>query len=45
MKAIDDFLDFRKGDAFGLTFFGNNVLHWVPLDQRPLGRSAAPRRS
>ncbi len=32
MKAINDFLDFRsKGDAFGLTFFGNNVLHWVPL--------------
>jgi Ca-activated chloride channel homolog len=31
MKAINDFLDFRTGDAFGLTFFGNNVLHWVPL--------------
>ena len=31
MVAIDDFLDFRKGDAFGLTFFGNSVLHWVPL--------------
>jgi Ca-activated chloride channel family protein len=31
MKAIDDFLDVRKGDAFGLTFFGNAVLHWVPL--------------
>ena len=31
MKAIDGFLDVRKGDAFGLTFFGNNVLHWVPL--------------
>lgn len=31
MKAIDHFLDVRKGDAFGLTFFGNNVLHWVPL--------------
>ncbi len=31
MKAINDFLDYRKGDAFGLTFFGNNVLHWVPL--------------
>jgi Ca-activated chloride channel homolog len=31
MKAINDFLDFRQGDAFGLTFFGNNVLHWVPL--------------
>jgi Ca-activated chloride channel family protein len=31
MKAINDFLDVRKGDAYGLTFFGNNVLHWVPL--------------
>ncbi|MBX9790628.1 MAG: VWA domain-containing protein [Pirellulales bacterium] len=31
MRAIDEFLDFRKGDAFGLTFFGNSVLHWVPL--------------
>jgi Ca-activated chloride channel family protein len=31
MAAITDFLDFRKGDAFGLTFFGNSVLHWVPL--------------
>lgn len=31
MKAIDGFLDYRKGDAFGLTFFGHNVLHWVPL--------------
>ena len=31
MKAINAFLDFREGDAFGLTFFGNNVLHWVPL--------------
>ena len=31
MKAIDEFLDFRDGDAFGLTFFGNSVLHWVPL--------------
>ncbi len=31
MAAINDFLDLRKGDAFGLTFFGNSVLHWVPL--------------
>lgn len=31
MEAINRFLDFRKGDAFGLTFFGNSVLHWVPL--------------
>ena len=31
MAAIEDFLDYREGDAFGLTFFGNEVLHWVPL--------------
>ncbi len=31
MQAINEFLDFRQGDAFGLTFFGNSVLHWVPL--------------
>lgn len=31
MKAINEFIDFRTGDAFGMTFFGNNVLHWVPL--------------
>ena len=31
MEAINSFLDFRTGDAFGLTFFGNSVLHWTPL--------------
>ena len=31
MEAINRFLDYREGDAFGLTFFGNAVLHWVPL--------------
>ncbi len=31
MVAINEFLDYREGDAFGLTFFGNSVLHWVPL--------------
>jgi Ca-activated chloride channel family protein len=35
MAAINEFLDFRKGDAFGLTFFGNNFLHWVPLTSDP----------
>ena len=35
MKAINDFLDFRAGDSFGLTFFGNNYLHWVPLTSDP----------
>ncbi|MGB1930495.1 MAG: vWA domain-containing protein [Mariniblastus sp.] len=31
MEAINSFLDFREGDAFGLSFFGNAVLHWCPL--------------
>ena len=31
MEAINQFLDYREGDAFGLTFFGNSVLHWIPL--------------
>ncbi|MCY2960347.1 MAG: VWA domain-containing protein [Planctomycetota bacterium] len=31
MRSTESFLDLRKGDAFGLTFFGNATLHWVPL--------------
>jgi Ca-activated chloride channel family protein len=31
LEAINKFVDYREGDAFGLTFFGSNVLHWVPL--------------
>jgi Ca-activated chloride channel family protein len=42
MKSIDSFLDFRKGDAFGLTFFGNNVLHWTPLTTDPSAIRCAP---
>ncbi len=42
MKAIDHFLDVRKGDAFGLTFFGNNVLHWVPLTGDPSAIRCSP---
>ena len=42
MSAIDHFLDVRKGDAFGLTFFGNNVLHWVPLTSDPSAVRCAP---
>jgi Ca-activated chloride channel family protein len=35
MKAIDAFLDYRKGDAFGLTFFGVAFLHWTPITTDP----------
>jgi Ca-activated chloride channel family protein len=31
MEAINRFVDYREGDAFGLTFFGNSYLHWTPL--------------
>jgi Ca-activated chloride channel family protein len=31
MKSVDEFCTFRKGDAYGLTFFGNSNLHWCPL--------------
>lgn len=31
MKAINEFLDYRSGDAFGLTFFASSVVHWCPL--------------
>lgn len=33
MDAIDKFLTAREGDAFGLTIFSRNFLHWVPLTQ------------
>ena len=31
MEAINDFIDFREGDTFGLTIFGVENLQWVPL--------------
>ena len=31
MDSVNDFISFRKGDAFGLTVFGSAVLNWVPL--------------
>jgi Ca-activated chloride channel homolog len=43
LEAIVEFTSFRKGDAFGLTAFGSDVLHWVPVtkDLRAL-KSAVP---
>jgi Ca-activated chloride channel family protein len=43
LEAITEFTTFRKGDAFGLTAFGTQVLHWVPItkDLSAL-RSSAP---
>lgn len=31
MQAIHEFIEQRRGDAFGLTIFGNEVLRWTPL--------------
>jgi len=42
MRAINDFLDYREGDAFGLTIFGNQVLHWVPLTSDASAFRCAP---
>ncbi len=42
MEAIDNFLDYREGDAFGLTFFGNSVLHWTPLTSDASAIRCAP---
>ena len=42
MAAINEFLDYRDGDAFGLTFFGTTYLHWVPLTTDPSAIRCAP---
>ena len=31
MGAIEKFINYRQGDAFGLTIFSRNFIHWVPL--------------
>ena len=31
MDAIEKFIDYRKGDAFGLSIFSRHFIHWVPL--------------
>jgi len=31
MDKLLQFVDHRQGDAFALTIFGSNVLHWCPL--------------
>lgn len=30
VEAAREFCNFRKGDAFGLTIFGSEYIHWVP---------------
>src|SRR5881227_1175021 len=31
MDAIGQFINYRQGDAFGLTIFSRHFIHWVPL--------------
>ena len=31
MDAIEQVVTYRKGDAFGLTIFSRNYIHWLPL--------------
>jgi Ca-activated chloride channel family protein len=44
MEAINSFLSYenRKDDAFGLTIFGNQVLHWVPITNDVSAFKCAP---
>jgi Ca-activated chloride channel family protein len=42
MRSVDEFLTYRKGDAVGLTFFGNSVLHWCPLTSDTSAVRCAP---
>jgi len=30
VRSAREFCEFRKGDAFGLTIFGSEYIHWVP---------------
>jgi Ca-activated chloride channel homolog len=31
MEAIEQFVNYRQGDAFGLTIFSRTFIHWLPL--------------
>lgn len=42
MKAIDQFLTHRKGDSFGLMFFGDANIQWVPITSDPSALRCAP---
>lgn len=42
MGAINQFIGYRQGDAFGLTIFGNEVMHWVPLTSDVSAFKCAP---
>jgi Ca-activated chloride channel family protein len=35
MSAINEFINYRESDAFGLTVFGDHFLHWIRLTSDP----------
>ena len=35
MQAINEFINYREQDAFGLTVFGDHFLHWIRLTSDP----------
>ena len=42
MASINEFIDDRQGDAFGLTVFGDHFIHWVPLTDDTTALAHAP---
>lgn len=43
MAALNGFVEQRSGDAFGLTVFGSDAQHWIPLTTDPSAfRCATP---
>lgn len=42
MEAINEFINYREGDAFGLTIFGGHFLHWIRLTSDPSAFKYAP---
>jgi Ca-activated chloride channel family protein len=42
MEAVNSFISFRKGDAFGLTVFGSAILNWIPLTSDVSAFKCAP---
>ena len=42
MESINEFIDYREGDAFGLTVFGDHFIHWVPLTDDTTALKYAP---
>ncbi|MBK1881971.1 VWA domain-containing protein [Luteolibacter pohnpeiensis] len=42
MDSVNQFISYRKGDAFGLTIFGSAVLNWIPLTSDVSAFKCAP---